>query len=32
LHLIFGAVTGSTYGWLILQAMPVRYRQTRGIR
>src|SRR5688572_25811650 len=32
LHLIFGAVMGSTYGWLILQAMPVRYRQTRGIR
>jgi hypothetical protein len=29
LHLIFGAVLGGTYGWLLLQGMPLRYRQTR---
>jgi hypothetical protein len=27
LHVIFGAVMGGTYGWLILQAAPLRYRQ-----
>ena len=30
LHIIFGAVMGGTYGWLILQAVPLRYRQPRG--
>ena len=30
LHMIFGAVMGGTYGWLILQAVPLRYRQPRG--
>jgi hypothetical protein len=29
LHVIFGAVMGGTYGWLILQAAPLRYRQPR---
>jgi len=28
LHIIFGAVMGSVYGWLILQAAPLRYRKT----
>jgi hypothetical protein len=27
LHIIFGAVMGGTYGWLILQGVPWRYRQ-----
>lgn len=26
LHLIFGAVLGGTYGWLLLQGAPLRYR------
>jgi hypothetical protein len=30
LHVIFGAVMGSAYGWLILQAVPLRYRHTSG--
>lgn len=29
LHLLFGSVMGGTYGWLLLQGMPVRYRQVR---
>lgn len=29
LHLIFGAVLGGTYGWLLLQGAPLRYRQVR---
>jgi hypothetical protein len=29
LHLIFGAVMGSTYDWLLRQAVPLRYRQPR---
>jgi hypothetical protein len=28
LHVIFGAVMGGIYGWLILQAAPLRYRPT----
>lgn len=31
LHLVFGAVMGSTYGWLLLQSVPLRYRQAREI-
>jgi hypothetical protein len=27
LHIIFGAVMGKTYGWLLLQTTPLRYRQ-----
>jgi hypothetical protein len=27
LHIIFGAVMGGAYGWLILQSVPWRYRQ-----
>lgn len=27
LHIVFGAVMGSAYGWLILQALPLRYRE-----
>jgi hypothetical protein len=30
LHIIFGAVMGGIYGWLILQAVPLRYRHTSG--
>jgi hypothetical protein len=30
LHIIFGAVMGGAYGWLILQGVPWRYRQPRG--
>jgi hypothetical protein len=30
LHIIFGAVMGGIYSWLILQAVPLRYRQPRG--
>jgi hypothetical protein len=29
LHIVFGAVMGGTYGWLILQTTPLRYRHTR---
>lgn len=29
LHVIFGAVMGGTYGWLLLQTTPLRYRQPR---
>lgn len=29
LHLIFGAAMGSLYGWLTVQAMPLRYRRYR---
>lgn len=29
LHLVFGGVMGGTYGWLLLQQMPLRYRQAR---
>lgn len=28
LHIIFGAIMGGVYGWLILQAVPLRYRHT----
>jgi hypothetical protein len=31
LHIIFGAVMGGTYGWLLLQSVPLRYRQPREI-
>ena len=31
LHLVFGAVMGGTYGWLLLQSVPLRYRQPREI-
>jgi hypothetical protein len=27
LHIIFGAVMGGAYGWLLLQSVPWRYRQ-----
>ena len=27
LHIIFGAVMGGIYGWLLLQSTPLRYRQ-----
>jgi hypothetical protein len=27
MHVVFGAVMGGTYGWLILQAVPLRYRR-----
>ena len=27
LHLVFGAIMGGAYGWLILQAIPLRYRE-----
>ena len=30
LHLMFGAVLGSTYGWLLLQSAPLRYRDARA--
>ena len=29
LHLIFGIIMGGTYGWLVLQGMPLRYRHAR---
>ena len=29
LHLIFGIIMGGTYSWLMLQGMPLRYRQAR---
>jgi hypothetical protein len=29
LHMIFGIIMGGTYGWLILQGMPLRYRHGR---
>jgi hypothetical protein len=29
LHLIFGGVLGGTYGWLLLQGAPLRYRHAR---
>lgn len=29
LHIIFGDVMGRAYGWLILQGMPIRYRDLR---
>src|SRR5690606_24316588 len=29
LHIVFGAVMGGTYGWLLLQSVPLRYRQPR---
>jgi hypothetical protein len=29
LHMIFGIIMGGTYGWLVLQAMPLRYRHVR---
>jgi hypothetical protein len=29
LHLIFGIIMGGTYSWLVLQSMPLRYRQAR---
>ncbi|HEY7458684.1 MAG TPA: DUF6789 family protein [Xanthobacteraceae bacterium] len=29
LHMIFGLIMGGTYGWLILQALPLRYRHGR---
>jgi hypothetical protein len=28
-HLLFGAILGGTYGWLLLQGAPLRYRQAR---
>jgi len=28
LHIFFGAIMGGVYGWLILQAVPLRYRHT----
>jgi hypothetical protein len=31
LHLLFGAVLGGTYGWLLLQSTPLRYRHAREI-
>lgn len=31
LHLIFGGVMGGSYGWLLLQHVPVRYRPERGV-
>ncbi len=30
LHLMFGAVLGGTYGWLLLQSAPLRYRHARA--
>jgi hypothetical protein len=30
LHLIFGAVLGGTYSWLLLQSAPLRYRHARA--
>jgi hypothetical protein len=30
LHLLFGAVLGGTYGWLLLQSAPLRYRHARA--
>ncbi|MCC6946274.1 MAG: hypothetical protein IT539_00770 [Bradyrhizobiaceae bacterium] len=29
LHIVFGDVMGRTYGWLLLQGMPIRYRDLR---
>jgi hypothetical protein len=29
LHLIFGIIMGGTYSWLVLQGMPLRYKQVR---
>src|SRR5688572_1522766 len=29
LHLIFGIIMGGTYGWLVVQGMPLRYRHAR---
>jgi len=30
LHLTFGAVLGGSYGWLLLQSAPLRYRHARA--
>lgn len=30
LHLIFGAVLGGSYGWLLLQSAPLRFRHARA--
>lgn len=30
LHLIFGAVLGGSYGWLLLQSAPLRFRHVRA--
>ncbi len=30
LHLIFGAVLGGSYGWLLLQSTPLRFRHVRA--
>jgi hypothetical protein len=29
IHLLFGAILGGTYGWLLLQGAPLRYRLAR---